>query len=66
MFGWFNKEQNDDGMIKISPSELQQLRDKADKLDAILSGEARKLAQDLNTSATRVNDASKRRIGNRE
>lgn len=62
MFGWFNKEQNDDGMIKISPSELQQLRDKADKLDAILSGEAKKLAQDLNNSATRVNDASKRRI----
>lgn len=62
MFGWFNNNQNDDGMEKISPQELQTLRDKAQRLDDIMSGNASRLAQQLNDSATRVNDASKRRI----
>lgn len=62
MFGWFNNDQNDDGMEKISPQELQTLRDKAQRLDDIMSGNASRLAQQLNDSATRVNDASKRRI----
>lgn len=63
MFGLFGNDQNDDGMVKISPSELADLRAKADKLDELLSGEAKQLAKELNDSTTRVNETSRRRIG---
>lgn len=62
MFGFFGKDQNDDGMVKITPSELADLRAKADKLDDLLNGDAKQLAKELNDSTTRVNEASKRRI----
>ena len=63
MFGLFGKEQNDDGMAKIPPAELADLRAKADQLDALLSSDAKHIAQQLNDSATKVNQASKRRLG---
>lgn len=63
MFGLFGKEESNDGMVKISPAELEELQSKARKFDDLMSGEAKQLAKELNSSATRVNDSSRRRIG---
>lgn len=62
MFGLFNKKQNDDGMIKVSPAELADLQAKADQFDAIMSSDARQTAQRLNNSAKKVNETSKNRL----
>ena len=62
MFGLFGKEQNDDGMVKISPAELADLRAKADQLDALMTSDAGQIARQLNESATKVNEASKSRL----
>ena len=61
MFGFLNKEQ-DDGLVKVSPAELADLRAKADRLDELLSGEASGIAAQLNSSATQVNDSSRNRL----
>lgn len=63
MFGFFGSEEKDDGMVKITPAELEELRSKASKLDTLMSGEAKHLAKELQDSASTVNDASRRRIG---
>lgn len=62
MFGLFGKEQEDDGLIKVSPAELAELRDKAQRFDDLMASDAAQLAQQLNESATRVNDASRNRL----
>ncbi len=62
MFGWFDKEQHNDGMTKISPAELAELRAKAEQYDALISSGAAQLARQLNNNAVQVNNNSKSRL----
>lgn len=66
MFGFFGNKNIDDGMARISPQELAELKSKAEQLDTLLASDASQIAGDLNASATKVNDASKRRLSDIE
>lgn len=63
MFGLFNNNQTDDGSVSISPAELQELRQKAEKFDALNLADAQNAAKALRDSATQVNQTSKDRLG---
>lgn len=62
MFGFFKQENLPDGMVAVNVKDLEQLNEKADKLDTLLQSDAAKLAQQLNENSTRVNEASKNRL----